>query len=155
MAWFKVDDKLYTHRKIRGLTGGALALWVRAGSYCADHLTDGVVCPSDVAWLGGTAEDVRELMAARLWDSHPEGYVFHDWDVYQPSSESRARQREEWRERQAAHRDRKKNDTSVLPVPSRPESRVSHAVTSTPPADPETVADVVSDIRSRLRGSSQ
>lgn len=43
MTWFKVDDKLYGHRKVAelGADVGAMALWVVAGSWSADQLTDG------------------------------------------------------------------------------------------------------------------
>ena len=166
MTWFKVDDKLYTHRKVRSLSKGALALWVLAGSYCADHLTDGVVQPSDVGWLGGTDDEVAELVEAGMWDEHPDGWEFHDWEHYQPSRSKvesrRAAERERvaaWREQQRAS---KKNDSSYIPVPSRPSFAVTNAVSNgmsnavtdaVQPADPQTVASVVADIRSTLRSA--
>lgn len=152
MTWFKVDDKFYSHRKVRTLSKGAIALWVRAGSYCADHLTDGLVHRSDVGWLEGTSDEVQELIACGLWHAHPEGYVFHDWDEYQPSKESVERQREGWRARKQRERE-KKVDTSSYPVPSLGSRESRRDITH--PADPEMVADVVSDIRSRLRGKAK
>lgn len=159
MTWFKVDDKLYTHRKVRALSKGALALWVLAGSYCADHLTDGVVHPSDVGWLGGTVHEVDELVASGLWDEHPDGWEFHDWDHYQPTKtkveERRRAERERvaaWREAQKQSRPNAKSDTSSIPVPSRPPSAVTNAVSNgVTPADPSTIAAAVADIRSTLR----
>lgn len=166
MTWFKVDDKLYTHRKVRALSKGALALWVLAGSYCADHLTDGVIQPSDVGWLGGTDEEVAELVEAGMWDEHPDGWEFHDWDHYQPSKSKVEERRRAERERVAAWREQqreaKAKSTSIYPVPSRPSYVVTNAVSNgmsnavtdaVQPADPSLVAEVVADIRSSLRST--
>ena len=37
MAWFRVDDHLYSHPKWLALPKGSRALWVTAGSWCAGH----------------------------------------------------------------------------------------------------------------------
>ena len=95
MAWFKVDDKFYTHPKAfaAGLFG--VSLWLRTGCWCSDHLTDGHVPLAMLPILYGWAQlpegegpgAVERLVQAGLWEEDTEGlgYVFHDWSDYQPS----------------------------------------------------------------------
>lgn len=141
MTWFKVDDKFWSHRKTRKLSAEAVALWVRAGSYCGDHLTDGVIESHDIEFLGGSKSAAEELVSAGLWLSHVRGYCFHDWEHYQPTKAKRDQERAAWRERQARSR---KIDTTSLPVPSRPESRRESRrdTTVTPPPVSEVLADL-------------
>lgn len=49
MAWFKVDDKLHSHPKLYRASLRAMGLWVLAGSWCSDQLTDGVLASKIVA----------------------------------------------------------------------------------------------------------
>ncbi|MFM8155424.1 MAG: hypothetical protein ACKOAF_05015 [Actinomycetes bacterium] len=150
MTWFKVDDKFWSHKKTRTLTDAAVALWVRAGSYCGDHLTDGVVEHGDVEFVGGSKAAAEELVRAGLWLEHDRGYEFHDWDNYQPTRSKVEQEREQTRERVKRMRDAKKNESSSLPVPSRPLIRVtngvsngvSNGVTPTPPSVSERMAEL-------------
>ena len=87
MTWFKVDDGFWSHPKTMTLSESAVALWVRAGAYCCQHLTDGLVPPGSLRMLG-EAGAADELVAAGLWDATDSGYQFHDWGTYQPSRES-------------------------------------------------------------------
>ena len=57
MTWFKVDDTFYGHPKTLKAGNAAVGLWVKAGAYAAQHLTEGVV-PGVVAQLYGTAPQV-------------------------------------------------------------------------------------------------
>lgn len=143
MTWFKVDDKFWSHRKTRTLSDAAVALWVRAGSYSGDHLTDGVIETHDIEFLNGTKSAAEELVTAGLWLHHVRGYCFHDWTEYQPTKAKRDAERASWRERQARSR---KSDTSSLPVPSRPESRRESrrdtTVTPTPPPISQVLAEL-------------
>jgi len=68
------------------LSPEALALWVRAGSYCAGHLTDGEVKPSILRLMGASDEQAEELTASGLWDFEGGSWWFHDWEEYQPSA---------------------------------------------------------------------
>lgn len=43
MTWFKVDDKLHSHRKALRAGVEAMGLWCLAGSWASDQLTDGFV----------------------------------------------------------------------------------------------------------------
>lgn len=95
MAWLKVDDTSHAHPKFLRAGNAAIGLWVRAGAYVAQHLTEGVI-PGVVAQLYGTAPQVRKLVAADLWHAHghscggcpqpPAGdYVMHDYLTYNPT----------------------------------------------------------------------
>lgn len=83
MVWFRVDDNLAFHPKAMQAGNAAMGLWVRAGSWCAQQLNDGVVPTSIVAALGGNEFVADDLVAAGLWHEHPKGYEFHDWEGYQ------------------------------------------------------------------------
>ncbi|MET9601114.1 mucin-2 [Streptomyces sp. NPDC006459] len=69
MAWFKIDDSSHMHPKIVKAGNAALGLWVRAGAYSAQHLTEGTV-PAVVARQYGTAPQARKLVAVGLWHEH-------------------------------------------------------------------------------------
>ncbi|GLW91810.1 hypothetical protein [Actinokineospora globicatena] len=93
MTWFKADDRLADHRKVRLLGRDrlpAMGLWVLAGTWAAGAATDGFV-PRAVA----RSWDARGRLADRLvqvglWHNHTAdgepGYLFHDWTDYQPTA---------------------------------------------------------------------
>lgn len=85
MTWFKVDDKLAFHPKVIGAGNAAIGLWVRAGAWSADQLTDGQIPKPMIAVLGGRPADARALVDAGLWTDEGDRYQMHDWRDYQPS----------------------------------------------------------------------
>ena len=99
MAWFKVDDRLWAHPKIMALPLTALGLWVKAGSYCAAYETDGALDRHMIGTLGAQKRDSDRLVEAGLWDETETGYVFHDWDQYQPTKAQLEAERSKARER--------------------------------------------------------
>lgn len=89
MPWFKIDDKAHSHPKWLKAGNAALGLFVRAGSYSAQHLTEGIV-PGVIAQLYGTAPQAAKLVKVGLWHSTPHtcgrcpqpepgDYVIHDF----------------------------------------------------------------------------
>lgn len=88
MPWFKVDDKLHDHRKARAAGKAAMGVWVLAGSWAADNLTDGFV-PNSLLSRWGTRADAGRLVQVGLWheDSQEgeEGWRFHEWSERQPT----------------------------------------------------------------------
>jgi hypothetical protein len=91
MPWFRVDDGFYDHPKAIA-AGPALALWLRAGCWCAKQLTDGYVPVGMLAPLGGNRGHANRLVEARatpggvgLWIPADGGWHFHDWSDYQPT----------------------------------------------------------------------
>lgn len=88
MPWFRVDDSLALHPKVLAAGNRAMGLWVRAGSWCAQQLTDGLVPRALLATLGGTPADARRLVDAGLWVVEGAGWRFHGWIERQPTRES-------------------------------------------------------------------
>lgn len=84
MPWFKVDDGLALHPKVLAAGNAAMGLWVRAGSWSAQQLTDGHV-PAAIARTLGSKTDAQRLVAGGLWVANGDGYYFHEWATYQPS----------------------------------------------------------------------
>jgi hypothetical protein len=116
MAWFKVDDGMWAHPKFLGLSDKAFRLWVRAGAYSAQHLTDGVVTDYMLTILSASRKHCDELWAAGLWERIPEGgYHFHDWDHYQMSKAEVERRREADRKRKQKWRDAKQRQDEEAP----------------------------------------
>ncbi|QKN87684.1 hypothetical protein SEA_CUMBERBATCH_42 [Streptomyces phage Cumberbatch] len=118
MTWFKVDDTAHMHPKLIKAGNAALGLWLRAGSYAAQHLTEGVI-PGVVVQLYGTAPQARKLIAAGLWHEHghtcphpkckqpaPGDYYVHDFLIYNPSRKLVEDGRAKAAERQARGRAR-------------------------------------------------
>ncbi|WP_329032222.1 hypothetical protein OIE71_04585 [Streptomyces sp. NBC_01725] len=91
MPFFVVDDGAHSHPKMMHAGNAAIGLWMRVGSYVAQHLTDGHV-PGAVATMYGSAPQIRKLVAATLWHEHghtcprcpqprPGDYFMHDYRV--------------------------------------------------------------------------
>jgi hypothetical protein len=137
MPWFKVDDKLHSHTKA-AKAGEALSLWVVAGSWSMDHLTDGFVPDYIAARLMPNFEQhAATLVRVGLWSEAEQGgdvgWLFHDWSVHQPSREQVEEERRKARERMANRRrssgDVRANTVGTSdavrlprPDPTRPES---------------------------------
>ena len=112
MAWFKVDDHLYSHPKWLSLPKGSRALWVTAGSWCSGQLLDGFIPAAVLPTLDGTRRDATELVKVGLWIETDGGWEFHDWGEYQPTKASVIERRKKsaerlrrWREQKEAERD--------------------------------------------------
>jgi hypothetical protein len=85
MPWFKVDDSLAFHAKVVAAGNAPLGLWIRAGAWCAQQLTDGHV-PAHMIRAFGTSGQAAALVKAGLWERTDDGYCFHDWLDYQPTA---------------------------------------------------------------------
>lgn len=105
MPWFKVDDNLAFHAKTVAAGNAAMGLWVRAGSWAANGLTDGFV-PDHMIPALGTAAQAKRLTEVRLWHREAGGFRFHEWnqDGRQPTREEVERRRAEDRTRKAEAR---------------------------------------------------
>jgi hypothetical protein len=112
VTWFKVDDDIAFHRKTVKAGNAAMGLWLRAGGWCAQQLTDGFV-PDDMAALMGTPAQARKLVEATLWVEEPGGYRFHEWADRQPSAKKVREERARNAERQARHRRRNRPADSL------------------------------------------
>jgi len=126
MPFFVVDDGAHSHPKFMRATNAAVGLWMRVGSYVAQHLTDGHV-PGAVAHMYGTAPQIRKLISVGLWHEHghtctrcpqprPGDYFMHDYkESGNPSRaevlQRREKQAEKKRKYRAAQADRPANQT--------------------------------------------
>ncbi|WP_053612018.1 hypothetical protein [Streptomyces sp. XY533] len=117
MPWFKIDDKAHSHPKFLRAGNAALGLWLRCGSYSAQHITEGHV-PAVVAQLYGSAPQAAKLVKAGLWHEHghdcsrcpdpPAGdYMIHDFleDGRNTSRAKHEAEKKKARDRQAKHRE--------------------------------------------------
>lgn len=140
MAWFKVDDGFWSHPKTATLSDAAVTLWVRAGAYSCQHLTDGVI-KAPVLRLLGDREAAVELVAAGLWVEASDGWRFHDWDEYQETSETVKQRRADARERQRRAREvaakKRRESRDVSRVTDSVTDSVSHGVSSLYPTRPD------------------
>lgn len=154
MAWFKVDDKLTSHRKflrlgrIYGIEARALAmgLWVQAGSWSALNETNGFI-PEDITEefidvtpastvTDSDALDVREALCdVGFWSRTDDGYQFEGWAEYQPTKEGADEQRAKDAERKRRSRAQKKNVTPASAVTDSDASAVT--ARPSPPSRPD------------------
>ncbi|WP_405911335.1 hypothetical protein OG529_04225 [Streptomyces longwoodensis] len=117
MPWFVVDDNAHSHPKMIAAGNAALGLWLRAGAYAAQHLTDGIV-PGVIAKMYGSKPQIAKLLAAGLWHEHghtcphpkcrqpqPGDYYIHDYLApYNPSRAEVVRKRERAAEKKRRQR---------------------------------------------------
>lgn len=103
MTWFKVDDTLAFHPKVIEAGNPAMGLWVRAGSWSAQQLTNGFIPDAIVSTLDGKAA-AKRLAAVGLWERVDGGWQFHNWLERQPAREDVEERRE--KERQKKQRQR-------------------------------------------------
>jgi hypothetical protein len=132
MVWFKIDDGFALHPKAIAAGNAALGLWVRAGSWCGAHLTDGRLPAGMVGTLGGHARDVRKLIAAGLWCQTEDGYAFIDWEQWQPTKAQVKAEREATRQRVQRWRDQSRNA-----VTDTVSNGVTNGVTNAAPTRPD------------------
>ena len=124
MAWFKVDDNLSTHMKVVMAGNEAMGLWVRAGSWAAQHMTDGFV-PSQVLPLFAAPVELADtLVECGLWHEADGGWVFNDWLEFQPSREQVLSERNASRERVRRARERQAEQRAEAPQPKAKATRL-------------------------------
>lgn len=114
MPWFKVDDTLAFHAKTVAAGNAAMGLWVRAGAWSMQTLSDGFV-PFHIARQLGSRAECKRLVDSDLWLEKDDGYLFHEWTQRQPSRAKVQADREHNAERLRKWREdkRKKGETDV------------------------------------------
>jgi hypothetical protein len=111
MSWAKLDDQFHAHRKATKAWRGhprALGLHLLAMSYCAGHLTDGLV---DDEFVEEKIPQTRErsaatdaLVDAELWEREDTGWRIHDWLDFNPSKADTLAKRQKEADRKARGR---------------------------------------------------
>lgn len=130
MVWFKVDDHFHSHRKVAEVGLAAIGLWVKAGSWCGEHETDGVITVAVARSLGGTRKMTSSLVKSGLWEQRGDVFAFHDWADMNPTHAEKEEEREDTRERVADFRSKRHGK-------KRGGNTVTHSlVTSTPNPNP-------------------
>lgn len=119
MPWFKVDDAFALSPKVMQAGNQAIGLWVRAGAWSMQQLTDGHIPAEIVPALGGRPRDAQALTTAGLWDTAEGGYQFHDWDKYQPAKTKLQADREATRQRVEHWRKTRTSNTNVTALQKR------------------------------------
>lgn len=81
MAWFKVDENFDTHPRMLGLSGDAIATWLRALAYCNRHATDGLIPGKALRLVESHADGdtTGELVEAGLWLPTSDGWQIRDF----------------------------------------------------------------------------
>ena len=134
MPWFKVDDKLHDHRKARSAGPAAMGLWVLAGSWSADNLTDGFI-PASLLPRWGRQREASRLVDVGLWHADEQdgekGWRFHEWAERQPTRAQKLAEREAKAEagrigglhsgRSRREASTKQSASPLVELPSRPD----------------------------------
>ena len=148
MPWFMVDDKLHGHRKRIRAGIEAMGLWCVAGSWCADHLSDGFIQDYVALDLDPKAErHAAKLVSANFWTETEQngerGWQFHDWTGMQPTRVEVEAKREAAKERMRKVRSTRSGSRELQANEQRTDANVresSRAVRLTPaqpsPAQP-------------------
>lgn len=130
MTYYPLPDEFYADPQFVGMSADAVALWTRAASWSAHHLTDGVI-PSGILPILKDAEQVaaEELVDTGIWRQTRGGaFRFADW----PRLASRAYV-ESKRDSQRARQQRLRSSQGEL---SRRDNHVTAAVTNANSHDP-------------------
>ena len=136
MTWFKVDDSFWSHPKVLELSDAAIAMWVKAGSYSAQYLTNGTLTlltlHSICAQNRNYKRAVNELVKSGLWEFVSDTEIhFHDWESFQPSRAEILERREETAARVREWRAKKRDNKAVSNTDSNAVTQhVTHHVTN-------------------------
>jgi hypothetical protein len=126
MPWFRLDDSFHSHPKVIAAGNEAVGLYVRCGTYAAQHLTDGFVGKSIVLLYGSEALAAR-LVETGLWHRTRGGWNIHDYLDYNPSRETVEKER-----KAAAERQRRSREAKLSQRDSRRDTAVSHTTPARP-----------------------
>lgn len=153
MTWFRVDDGFHDHPKFWDATEYAVCLWVRAGSWSAEKLTDGFIPDGMIhRWTRNAEVAAEELVSNGTWKRVEGGFQFHDWNDWNPTKEKVVRDRKQWAERQQRSRERRKGHGVTNGVTSRRDThRDSNRESHSP--DPESPYGD-SHVRARVPGGT-
>lgn len=130
MPWGRLDDGLYDHPKLESLGRSklvAVGLWTLSISWSNRRLTDGWIPTRQIRALGGTTAVADLLVKAGLFDKTDDGYVIHDFLVFNDSAVTVQSRRDEAAERQRRHRAVTRDVTRESHSESQRDNGVSHS----------------------------
>lgn len=139
MAW--IDDRIWCHPKLVGLTDSAFRTYVHGLAYAAGMSTGGHLDRSQIRLVSVKKRDENELKNARLWDeNHDGGVIIHDWQEHNGKRDAR----------RAADRERKRLSRAVTGDLSAGHDADKHA--DSPQDAPQ---DSPQDTQARVRRTSR
>jgi len=118
VPWFRLDDSFHSHPKVIAAGNEAIGLYVRCGTYAAQHSTDGFI-PEEIAVLYGAGKAgphrctrtgkpetlADTLVRAKLWRRARGGWRMPDYLDYNPSKQAVDNGRRNAAERQRRRRE--------------------------------------------------
>lgn len=123
MTWFRADDSFGDHPKVKRIPradrAAAIGLWTLAGTWSARHLQNGKVPDYMIEELAGSDHLAKILVDVELWHITEGGYVFHNWEQWQPTREAVEARRQSEADRKARWR-QSKQDKGTRPTPVPP-----------------------------------
>ncbi len=154
MAWVKVDDRLPKGPKVKRAAlrlGGRLprrrilAVWLQAMCYCNAHATDGFVPdyevseiedekPADVFTAMAHGDETLGAIVER--DNDRAGWLFRNYDEYQPTKAQIDKKRKADRKRQQRARLSRKRPSGVTHLSQRDAPSVTRVSVTPSPALP-------------------
>lgn len=131
VTWFKVDDGFHSHPKTLVAGNEAIGLWVRCGSYCSQHLTEGRV-PRAIALMYGDMGLIDTLVKVGLFIPAGDDWLLHDFGDYNPTREQVMAERKAAADRQRNARERAKaaRQAEALKTADTAKDNDRHAVTN-------------------------
>jgi len=122
LTWFPLSDEFYSDPQFLGASDAAVALYARAASWSARHLTDGRVPSTALPLLTSATEQTpAELCEHGIWKRARGGFQFTTW----PTGASKAAVTA----RRQADRTRQQRKRSTDTAPSHRDSPVTHTGT--------------------------
>ena len=95
LPWVRLDSTFPANVKILKLIGDkkhkAINLYVFGLAWSGHQGTDGAIPGYALKMIHGTKPDADALVASGLWIAYDNGWLIHDWDIYQPSAEAKHR----------------------------------------------------------------
>jgi hypothetical protein len=104
VPWFRLEDSFHSHPKVIAAGNEAVGLYVRCGTYCAEHLTDGFI-PEHVMLLYGSHKLAETLVRTKLLRRVRGGWRMPDYLAYNPSAQTVDKERAAKTERQRRWRE--------------------------------------------------
>ena len=152
MTWARFEDRFPWHRKVRALSDGAFRLHVSAICWSTEHLTDGYIPAEDLHVASDTKlplKAVAELTHRGLWEASEQGWLIHDYLIYNLSAdqvkaeraaaaERQRRAREAAMSQRESRRDIRRDYTRDYTRESHRESHRSSGDVTVPPTRPVT-----------------
>lgn len=135
MSWFRLEDSFHSHPKVIAAGNAAVGLYVRCGTYSAQHLTDGFI-PDAVARQYGTTREITILAGSTdpLWTTVEGGYLMADYLEFNPSKAQVLADRAKARERMNRGRRSAEHDPNIVgssTTPTRPDPTPTTSSTQT------------------------